>query len=68
MDPALLAQAFPAMPDGRSWAVDDISIANGMSIGPAVRSSLFPVPGEPLDRRFGPPFPTIAHLDVILQS
>jgi hypothetical protein len=61
IDAGKLGQAFPAMPDGKPYAVQDISIANG----------LFPVapiaaPGERAKRGPGRPFPTIAGLEGIL--
>jgi hypothetical protein len=66
IDTAKLARAFPAMPSGRSYAVNDISIANSLTIGPRLSIASVHVPGQPPNFGRGRPYPAIARLDEIL--
>jgi len=66
IDADKLARSFPTRPQGRSYAVDDISVANSLNIGPDFPSALLPAPGQPPAR--GRPYPTLAGLDGIIRG
>jgi hypothetical protein len=61
-----LIRSFPNMKPGILAAVEDISIGNGLNVGPAVRDALMPKPGEPLSFKWGRPYPTILGIERIL--
>jgi len=63
-----LRQAFPNMRPGTRQAVEDISISNGLSIGPYVPAVLMPSPEEALDLSRGRPYSTILGVDQILSG
>jgi len=63
-----LRQAFPNMRPGTRQAVEDISISNGLSIGPYVPAVLMPSPGEALNLSRGRPYSTILGIDQILSG
>lgn len=66
VDTEKLRRAFPNLKPGTFAAVHDISIANILNVGPAVREALMPRPGEPLSFRWGRPYPTILGIEQIL--
>lgn len=68
VDSRKLRQAFPDMRPGTSYAVNDISIANRMNVGPDTPAELMPRPGEPLNFRRGRPYPTILGIEQILSD
>ncbi len=63
-----LARAFPNMPSGGPYAVDDISIANSLSIAPGSPTASVNVAGERPDLNRGRSYPAIASLDEILSA
>ncbi len=63
-----LRRAFPDMRPGTRQAVEDISIANGLSVGPHVPAVLMPRPGEPLNLSRGRPYSTILGIEQILSG
>jgi hypothetical protein len=63
-----VARAFPARPPGRSCAVDNISLANCLTIGPKLPMVSIHVPGQPPNFSRGQPYPAIASLDEILSA
>ncbi len=65
IDADKIARVFPNLRPGRYQAVNDISLANALSIGPKLPAALMPRPGAPNFSR-GRPFPTIGSLDEIL--
>jgi hypothetical protein len=65
IDNAKLEHSLP-LPAGQRSAIDDISIANSLSIGPHLPAALMPIPGQPLNFSRGRPYRTIARLDDIL--
>jgi hypothetical protein len=67
IDGAKLERSLP-LPPGQRSAIDDISIANSLSIGPHLPAALMPIPGQPLNFSRGRPFRTIASLDEILSG
>jgi len=68
IDQEKLRPAFPGMKPGTSAAVDDISLANGLNVGPQVAPELMPRPGEPLSHKWGRPCPTIFGIEQILSA
>jgi hypothetical protein len=54
------------MPSARSAAVNDISIANSLHIGPALRSEQIHLPGDPPNAKWGRQHEGIRRLDEIL--
>lgn len=62
------ARAFPARPSGRVYAVDNISFANSLSIGPHLPMASIHIPGQPPNFGRGRPYPAIANLDEILSA
>jgi hypothetical protein len=68
IDADKLARIFPDMGSGKNAAVNDISLANALSVGPNVPAALMPTPGQPLNFSRGRPYPTIASLDEILSG
>lgn len=64
VDDDKLQQAFPGMKPGTSYAINDISIANGMHVGPKLSARFTPRPGEPKEARTA--YPTILGLATIL--
>lgn len=64
-----LRRSFPTqMVPGKWAAINDISICNGVSVGPYVPEVLMPRPGEPLNFKRGRPYPTILNIAEILSS
>jgi hypothetical protein len=63
-----LRRVFPDMRPGTRQAVEDISIANGVSVGPYVPAALMPTPGEPLNLSRGRPDSTILGIEQILSG
>jgi hypothetical protein len=59
IDPAKLRRVFPDMKPGTYHAVNDISIANGLHVGPALPERALARPGEVPNRRAGQSYPTI---------
>jgi hypothetical protein len=68
IDPEKLRHAFPGLAPGTWAAVNDISICNGLKVGPAVPDALMPRPGEPVNNTWGRPYPTIVGIEQILSS
>ncbi len=68
VDEEKLRRSFPNMKPGILAAVQDISICNALNVGPAIREELMPKPGEPLNFKWGRPFPTILGIEQILLS
>jgi hypothetical protein len=66
VSPEKLAQLFPNRGTGKWCAINDISIANTLSIGPHLRAELMPPPGTPVKFTWGRPYPTVGRLDQIL--
>jgi hypothetical protein len=60
------ARAFPTRPSGRVYAVENISFANSLTIGPQLPMASIHVPGQPPNFSRGRPYPAIASLDEIL--
>ena len=54
---------FPDMKPRTYHAVNNISIANGLRVGPAVPASAMPRPGEPPSVVWASPYPTILESD-----
>jgi hypothetical protein len=63
-----VARAFPTMPSARTYAVDNISIVNSLTIGPQLPMASIHVPGQPPNLGRGRPYPAIASLDEILAA
>jgi hypothetical protein len=59
IDDAKLRRKFPEIKPGTYHAVHDISLANGLRVGPPVPDSSTPKPGEPPKRGVSQPYPTI---------
>jgi hypothetical protein len=69
VDTDKLRRLFPAdIVPGTRAAVGDISICNGVSVGPYVPEVMMPRPGEPLSFKRGRPYPTILSVREILLS
>lgn len=66
IDREKLMRSFQDMKPGARAAIDNISIAEGLSVGPAIREVLMPRPGEPLNFSWGKPYPTILGIEQIL--
>ncbi len=66
IDPEKLRQVFPGLVSGTWAAVNDISICNGLNVGPAIKAALMPRPGDPVKTTWGRPFPTILGIEQIL--
>ena len=64
IDPDKLNATFPGMKPGITQAINDISIANGMHVGPSLPARAMPPPGE--SRHQQTAYPTILGLDTIL--
>jgi len=63
-----LRRSFPDMRPGTTQAVENISIANAVSVGPYVPAVLMPRPGEPLNLSRGRPYPTILGIERVLSD
>lgn len=61
-----LDRSFPERSDGMHEAVNGISIANHLSVGPELRAESIHVPGQPANHRWGRQYPAIVALDEIL--
>ena len=61
-------RAFPARPSGRVYAVDNISFANSLTIGPHLPMASIHIPGEAPNFGRGRPYPAIASLEEILST
>jgi hypothetical protein len=68
IDDNKLRRLFPDMRPGTYQAVNNISIANAVSVGPHVPAVLMPRPGEPLNLSRGRPYATILGIEQILSS
>ena len=68
IDRARLQRAFPDMKSGTYHAVNDISIANGLHVGPALPERALARPGEVPNRRAGQSYPTILGIAQILSE
>ena len=66
LDAAKVGQTFPGTRPGMRQAIDDISIANSLGVGPGTRGSAFAAPGEATSPTR--PHPTIDGLDRLLSS
>jgi hypothetical protein len=64
IDPDKLNAAFPGMKPGITYAINDISIANEMHIGPKLPDRAMPPPGAPRHQQTA--YPTILGLATIL--
>ena len=62
-----LDRCFPNRPTGRSAAVNDISIANKLKVGPALQTQSIQLLGEQPNREFGRQYQTIGRLEEILR-
>jgi hypothetical protein len=67
VDEARLKRAFPDMRPGISQAINDISIANSLNVGPSFPAELMPRPGEVPAVHRGKPFPTILGVGQLLR-
>jgi hypothetical protein len=63
-----LRRSFPEIRPGTRAAVNQISIANGVSVAPYTPEVLMPKPGEPLNYSRGKPYPTILDIGEILSN
>lgn len=63
-----LRRSFPHMAPGTRAAISDISLCNGISVGPYSREAHMPKPKNPLDFRWGRSSPTILGVGEILSS
>ena len=63
-----LRRAFPDMRPGTRQAVEDISMANSLSVGRPVPAVLMQRPGEPLNLSRGRPYSTILGIKQILSD
>jgi hypothetical protein len=68
IDGARLQRAFPDMKPGTYHAINDISIANGLHVGPALPERTLARPGEVPNRRAGQSYPTIIGIAQILSE
>lgn len=68
IDSAKLQHAFPDMKPGTYCAVNDISIANRLHVGPALSSRALAAPGETADSRSGQSYRTILGIAQILSD
>ena len=68
IDEPKLKRAFPEMRPGTSAAVNDISIANGLAVGPHIPAELMPHPGERSNSSRGRTFPTLLGIEQILRE
>jgi hypothetical protein len=66
VDAKKVKRCFPKEPTGRSAAVNDISIANRFSVGPALRREQIHVGGEPQNNKWGRQHEGIRRLEEIL--
>ena len=66
VDSEKMKRCFPKEPTGRSAAVNDISIANRLSVGPALRREQIHVAGEPQNNKWGRQHEGIQRLAEIL--
>ena len=64
IDPKKLNTTFPGMKPGTSCAINDISIANGMDVGPKLPARAMPPPGAPRQQQTA--YPTMLGLGTIL--
>lgn len=67
IDDAKLRRKFPDLKPGTYYAVNDISISNGLHVT-AVPVRAIPRPGEPPNRCFGRPYPTTLGIAQILSD
>src|SRR5215471_5873468 len=63
IDSDKLNATFPGMKPGITHAINDISIANGMHVGPSLPARAMPQPGEPRQQQTA--YPTILGLGTI---
>ncbi len=68
IDAARLQRSFPDMKPGTYHAVNDISIANGLHVVPALPARALAKPGESPNRRAGQSYPTILGIAQILSD
>ena len=68
IDAARLRRAFPDMKPGTYHAVNDISIANGLHVGPAPAERTAARPGEVSNRRASQAYPTLIGIAQILSQ
>jgi hypothetical protein len=66
IDVGKLRQVFPGLAPGTWAAVNDVSVCNALSVGPAIKDALMPRPGEPVKNTGGRPFPTLVGIEQIL--
>ena len=66
IDDAKLRGQFRHMQPGTNHAINDISLANGLNVGPSIPASAMPRPGEPPTSGRGRPYPTILGIVQIL--
>lgn len=66
IDREKVKQAFPKEPTARSAAVNDISIANRLNVGPALRLEQIHLPGETPNYKWGRQHEGIRRLEEIL--
>jgi hypothetical protein len=66
IDPAAVGQVFPMRRPGTPYAIEDISIANRMTVGPKSRAGTGIARGEPYGTGFGARFARIQGLSAIL--
>jgi hypothetical protein len=68
IDKERLMRSFPNMRPGTSQAINNISLANALSVGPSIPVILMPRPGEPLNFSRGRPYATILGIEQILSG
>jgi hypothetical protein len=66
IDQEKLDRCFANRPDGMNEAVNDISIANRLDVGPALKGVSFSFVGDQANPRIGRPYPAIRNLKEIL--
>lgn len=66
IDREKLDRCFADRPDGMDEAVNDISIANRLDVGPALQATSIRMPGDPANPKAGRPFRAIRSLEEIL--
>ena len=68
IDDQKLKRAFPDMPPGVRYAINDISIANRLNVAPHSPSDLTSKPGGSVHAKLGRPDPTISGIQQILSA
>lgn len=67
VDREKLDRCFPKRPAARSAAVNDISIANKLHIGPALRAEQIHLPGEAPNKKWGQQYEGVRRVEEVLR-